>query len=58
VAFTAAVRGGDMWVGVRHEGWVRFVAHNDITFDDIQKVCATLPQAIEEARASKAAAKE
>jgi threonine aldolase len=53
---TAALRKRDIWVGVRHDGWIRFVAHNDISFEDIQKVCVALPQALEEARSSKAAA--
>ncbi len=52
-AFASAYRKRAVWIGVRHDGWVRFVAHNDISFEDIQKVVGLLGTALDEAKSSK-----
>jgi threonine aldolase len=49
-SFAEVLKRQGILIGVREDGWIRFVGHNDVSFEDIETVCATLERALEETR--------
>jgi threonine aldolase len=46
--FATVMKTHGVLIGVREDGWIRFVGHNDVSFEDIDAVCKLLGRAVEE----------